>query len=68
MPESIRQEEAERKFNSCKFRSGEKEEIGEFSCCTDNRHFAYVCFRRNIEDLEPGHCLDCAVYKEKNNL
>jgi len=53
-------------FDTCKYRSTEQEEVGEFSCCTNNLHMAFICFRRNIEDLESSHCLDCPVYKEKN--
>ncbi len=58
-------EEGEKKFSSCKFRSTAQEEIGEFSCCSDNRHMGYICFRRNIEDVAPSHCETCKFYKEK---
>lgn len=53
------------KFDTCKYRSEDQEEVGEFSCCTNTLHLAYVCFRRNIEDLTHGHCVNCKQFKEK---
>ena len=54
------------KFDSCKYRSTTMEEVGEFSCCSaDTLHMAWVCFRRDIEDLEPSYCENCTFYKEK---
>lgn len=56
------------KFDTCKYRSSKQEEIGEYSCCVDNRHFGYVCFRRNIEDLDSSQCIECNFYKKKINV
>jgi len=57
------------KFHSCKYRSFEEVEVGEFSCCKDTLHMAYLCFYRNIEDLNEEHCEECPFYKiRKENL
>jgi hypothetical protein len=53
------------KFNNCKYRSEEQVEVGEFSCCSNTLHMAYICFARNIEDLMIEHCKDCIKFKEK---
>ena len=60
-------DEGQKKFDTCRYRSGDKCEIGEFSCCKDNRKFGYVCWRRDIEDVRPKHCSECVKYKEKAN-
>ena len=61
-------EQSQFKFDNCKWRSTVEEEIGEFSCCTNNLHMGYICWRRNIEDLQASHCSECSLYKIKNNL
>lgn len=65
-PNNEREEIAQKKFDTCKYRSLTEVEVGSVSCCSNTLHMAYVCFRRNIEDLNKAYCLDCKFYKERN--
>lgn len=55
-------QEAIEKFNTCQFRSQDKEKVGHSWCCGDNFHMAYICWERNIEDLSPTDCKNCTKY------
>lgn len=56
------------KFDTCQFRSIDKIEIGERSCCNDNRYWGYMCWQRNIENVTPAQCADCEQFLAKQEL
>jgi len=53
------------KFDKCRYRSSSPEEMGEFSCCSDNVELGYICFKRDIEGVTRLQCQDCNKFREK---
>lgn len=60
--------ENESKFDTCANRSRNLEEIGERTCCSDNRSTGYICWELDIEDVKPEHCENCLFYKKRKTL
>lgn len=62
----------EEKFNSCKFRSSEKEPIdgaGISGCCGEkNVTEGYFCMKNGLPDINSGICEGCNYYKTKETL
>lgn len=54
------------KFNTCAYRSEQPLQIGVMWCCGNDLHEGYVCYIRDIEDLEPEVCAECPMYVKKN--
>lgn len=53
------------RFDTCRFRSPEKETHGEAWCCGSNVREMYVCYELNLKDLTPEHCKFCKRYDPK---
>lgn len=53
------------KFDTCRFRSPEKQKLGRKWCCGNTLREAYVCLELNIEDLTKEICENCNKYEPR---
>lgn len=58
------------KYNTCKHRTIEKVEVGDFGCCgrPDTTRDGHICWATGIEDVQPENCKNCKIYEKRKDI